>query len=294
MNVIDWNMCAREWPHLKGLNFPQLGLRPIVDLLIGLDCADLHYSFKDIRGRPGQPIARLIPLGWTCIGALGDVCLNDSRSHFARTYFVSDQNSVEDVNVILRQFWDSGGVESASVLTIEEKMAVEKVERSVNFEGRYQVAIPWRDNLNKLSLPDNYKMAFQRLQNLEKRLTRDPEVASAYGEIIEKYLDKGYVRKIDNFEEKPIVRWYLPHFAVVRNDCTTTKTRVVFDASAKFNGVSLNDMICQGPKLQRELIDVLLRFRRYPVAIICDIAEMYLRIELCPEDRSVTDFYGEI
>ena len=96
---------------------------------------------------------------------------------------MSDQNSVEDVNVILRQFWeiDSGGVESASVLTIEEKMAVKKVERSVKFiEGRYQVAIPWRDNLNKLSLPDNYKMAFQRLHNLEKRLTRDPEVASAY------------------------------------------------------------------------------------------------------------------
>ena len=95
---------------------------------------------------------------------------------------MSDQNLVEDVDIILRQFWeiDSGGVESASVLTIEEKMTVEKVERSVKFiEGRYQVAIPWRDNLNKLSLPDNYKMAFQRLQNLEKRLTRDPEVASA-------------------------------------------------------------------------------------------------------------------
>ena len=293
MLYVDWNICAREWPHLEGLNFPQLGPRPIVDLLIGLDCADLHYSFKDIRGRPGQPIARLTPLGWTCIGALGDVCLKDSRSHFARTYFVLDQNSVEDVNVVLRQFWeiDSGGVENASVLTIEEKMAVEKIERSVKFiEGRYQVAIPWRDNLSKMSLPNNYKMALQRLQNLEKRLIRDPKVASAYGEIIEKYLDKGYVRKIDNFEEKSIVKWYLPHFAVVRNDRATTKTRVVFDASAKFNGVSLNDMIYQGPKLQRELIDVLLRFRRYPVAIVCDIAEMYLRIELCPEDRSCHRF----
>ena len=82
----------------------------------------------------------------------------------------------------------------------------------------------------------------------------------------------------------------MPHFAVVRNDCATTKTRVVFDASAKFNGVSLNDTICQGPKLQRELIDVLLCFRRYPVAIVCDIAEMYLRIELCPEDRSCHRF----
>ena len=82
----------------------------------------------------------------------------------------------------------------------------------------------------------------------------------------------------------------MPHFAVVRTDRATTKTRVVFDASAKCNGISLNDMICQGPKLQRELIDVLLRFRRYPVAIVCDIAEMYLRIELCPEDWSCHRF----
>ena len=49
-----------------------------------------------------------------------------------------------------------------------------------------------------------------------------------------------------------------PHFAVVRNDRVTTKTHMVFDASAKCNGVSLNDMIHQGPKLQNELFDVLL------------------------------------
>ena len=288
MNVIDWNTCAREWPHLKGLNFPQLGPRPIVDLLIGLDCADLHYSF---RGRPGQPIARLTPLGWTCIGALSDIRLNDPKTYFARTYFASDQVTMEDVNVVLRQFWEieSGGVESLPTLTTEEKMVVEKVEKSIKFiDGHYQVAIPWKEN--KLSLPDNYKMAFQRLQNLEKRLTRDPDVATAYSETIEKYLDKGYVRKIEMFEEQPTVKWYLPHFAVVRTDRATTKTRVVFDASAKCNGISLNDMICQGPKLQRELIDVLLRFRRYPVAVVCDIAEMYLRIELCPEDRSCHRF----
>ena len=60
---------------------------------------------------------------------------------------------------------------------------------------------------------------------------------------------------------------------------------MVFDASAKYKGVSLNDMIHHGPKLQNELFDVLLRFRRYPIAVVCDIAEMYLRIELNPDDR---------
>ena len=65
---------------------------------------------------------------------------------------------------------------------------------------------------------------------------------------------------------------------------------MVFDTSAKCNGVSLNDMIHQGPKLQNELFDVLLRFRRYPIAVVCDIAEMYLKIELGPEDRSFHRF----
>ena len=57
INVVDWNCCAKEWSHLKGLQFPKMDPRPIVDVLIGLDCADLHYSYRDIRGKPGQPIA---------------------------------------------------------------------------------------------------------------------------------------------------------------------------------------------------------------------------------------------
>lgn len=61
--------------------------------------------------------------------------------------------------------------------------------------------------------------------------------------------------------------------------------RIVFDASARYEGHSLNDLIHQGLKLQRELFDVLLRFRRQPVALACDIAEMYLRIGIAHEDK---------
>ena len=46
----------------------------------------------------------------------------------------------------------------------------------------------------------------------------------------------------------------------------------------------MNDAIHQGPKLQQELYQVLLRFRKLPVALICDIAEMYLQIKLYPQD----------
>ena len=79
-------------------------------------------------------------------------------------------------------------------------------------------------------------------------------------------------------------------FAVIKSDKETTRTRIVFDASAALNGISLNDIIHQGPKLQRDLVNVLMRFRRYPVAIIGDISEMYLQVKVKEEDRSLFRF----
>ena len=114
-------------------------------------------------------------------------------------------------------------------------------------------------------LPDNFAMAMHHLQNTEKRLQKSPELAKVLPE-----------------EEKPDQLWYLPHFPILRPDKSTTKVRVVFDASAKCEEVSLNDFLLQGPKLQNNLFAVLLR--RDPVALMCDIKEMYLQIKLNPSD----------
>ena len=64
----------------------------------------------------------------------------------------------------------------------------------------------------------------------------------------------------------------------------------MFDASARANGGSLNDEILPGPSLQNSIFDVLLRFRRYPVALACDVKEMYLQIKTPPSDRSYFRF----
>ena len=136
-------------------------------------------------------------------------------------------------------------------------------------------------------------MAEKRLYNLERRLFREPEIAEEYKKIIGKHLEKGYVTKVPLMEDNQAVRWYLPHFPVVKKDRSTTEVRIVFDASAKYNNVALNDVIHQGPKLQNDLFNVLLRFRRYPIALACDIAEMYLRVELYPKDRPYHQFLWE-
>ena len=47
MAVVDWNSYKRRWPHLRNIDFPRSDTRPIVDILIGLDCADLHCALKE-------------------------------------------------------------------------------------------------------------------------------------------------------------------------------------------------------------------------------------------------------
>ena len=129
-------------------------------------------------------------------------------------------------------------------------------------------------------------MALSRLRSTERNLKKDSRVAEEYRATIQAYVEKGYLRKVPSDEQPLDNVWYLPHFPVVRMDKTTTKVRIVFDCAAKCNGISLNDMIHAGPKLQQDLFNVLVRFRRNPVDIACDIKEMYLQIEIDEQDRS--------
>ncbi|XP_036345870.1 uncharacterized protein LOC118755131, partial [Rhagoletis pomonella] len=74
--------------------------------------------------------------------------------------------------------------------------------------------------------------------------------------------------------------YYIPHHAV------TTKFRVVFNASAPTStGVSLNDIQLVGPALQDSLSSILLRFRRFRVAITADIEKMFRQVLVAPEHR---------
>ena len=77
----------------------------------------------------------------------------------------------------------------------------------------------------------------------------------------------------------------------MKESSTTAKLRVVFDASARTTtGYSLNDTLMVGPTLYPDTIDVLLRFRSYPVAITADISKMYRAVGLSSADRDLHRF----
>ncbi|XP_068206201.1 uncharacterized protein [Palaemon carinicauda] len=73
--------------------------------------------------------------------------------------------------------------------------------------------------------------------------------------------------------------WYLPHHGVY-NQRKPDKIRVVFDCSAKFNGISLNGQLLQGPDLTNSLIGVLTRFREHQVAFTCDVESMFYQVKV--------------
>ena len=178
MKAIDWSICAKEWPHLLCLEFPKSGPRLTIDVLIGLDCADLHFSFQDIRGVPGQPVARLTPLGWTCIGALRNSKQININTNFAHTYFSAGQTDMEKINLMLQKFWevDTSGIEQVPLLDTEDKVVLDMAEESIKYNTcSYEIAIPWKEK--SIGLQNNVEMAEKRLHNLERKLHKEPEIA---------------------------------------------------------------------------------------------------------------------
>ena len=68
--------------------------------------------------------------------------------------------------------------------------------------------------------------------------------------------------------------WYLPHFGLYYPK-KKDKIRVVFDAAAESNGMSFNKLLLSGPDLTNNLLGVLLRFCKDPVALAADIEQMF-------------------
>ena len=110
------------------------------------------------------------------------------------------------------------------------------------------------------------------MASTEKKLFKDEELAGRYSNIFGQYLEKEYISKKDNLKKDKTI-WYLSHFPVIYNG----KVRGAFDAASKTNVLCLDDVIHQSSKFQN-LCAVLRRFRIYLVALVCDVAEMYLRI----------------
>lgn len=78
---------------------------------------------------------------------------------------------------------------------------------------------------------------------------------------------------------------YTPHHPICRSSSQTTKIRAVFHASVlSSNGTSLNDHLKIGPRLQTNLLIVIINWRTYQFVYTADIARMYRQILIDEQD----------
>lgn len=81
-----------------------------------------------------------------------------------------------------------------------------------------------------------------------------------------------------------------PYCQPIVNPRKPERLRRVYDASAVFNGSSLNSALYKGPDLLPSLLGVLLRFCEKPIAVVVDIQEMYHQILVLDRDKAALRF----
>lgn len=94
--------------------------------------------------------------------------------------------------------------------------------------------------------------AISQFKRNESRLLKTPVLKTQYDGVLQEYSDLDHMTRVsENNTTPPHMLYYLPHHAVVKPDSTTTKLRVIFNASSPtLNGVSLNNVLYTGPVQQ--------------------------------------------
>ena len=154
-------------------------------------------------------------------------------------------------------------------------------------EDNYWVA-PLPFHSPQIRLPDNKEQAKQRLFSLQRTFQKKPGMKEHFFDFMQKVIENHQA------EPAPPLKpgeecWYLPIFGVYHPQ-KPDKIRVVFDSSAQYSNISLNDVLLTGPDLNNTLIGVLLRFRKERIAITADIEQMFYCFMVKEDHRNYLRF----
>ncbi|XP_024877647.1 uncharacterized protein LOC112458304 [Temnothorax curvispinosus] len=243
------------WPHLRDLLLadpdPSCN-RPIHVVLIG---ADLYGSLllDGLRQGPvGTPTGQLTVFGWIVSGPASTACPAGESAPVL--------NCVSCEDSLIQSFWEDESIPSQNPLTKEEERCKNHFAstHSRDSQERYIVRLPFKNGPPHIG--DTFRKASFLYSKMERRLSQKPEIAAQYHDFLKEYESMGHMEEVhyDELSRYPSV--YIPHHFVLRESSTTTKLRVVFNASSKSDDkTTLNDFLMAGPKLQQDIAAIILR-----------------------------------
>ncbi|XP_063380310.1 uncharacterized protein LOC134666933 [Cydia fagiglandana] len=254
-------------------------------IVIGQDNWHLIISRQIIDGPPNLPVASLTRLGWVLHGP--------DRTRRAAVQLVghAKPNTADDeaLQLVKRHSEvESLGVSQKLPRADPHQRALDLLEATcekIPGEQRYRSGLLWRSNDEKL--PNNQAQALQRPYSLERKLDHDAKLKAEYAKCM--LLDKGYAEKMDSPPPPEAPRtWPLAHFPTFHPQ--RGKMRLVWDTAATACERSLNSALLAGPDLLKSLFGVLMRFRESKIAVLADVKQMFLQIEIIEQDRDTLRF----
>ncbi|XP_043865026.1 uncharacterized protein LOC122757290 [Drosophila mojavensis] len=248
-----------------------------IDLLIGAETFFEILAVGQIKLGPNLPMLQKTLLGWIVSGRYNG---GQQQTH---CYSLSQE---ESINNNLERLWRIEDLSKPiDKFTPEQLQCEQMFTRSVRqqADGRIIVRLPFKDDPRHLG--SSYESAKLRFESLERRLNRNPELKAAYIAFLREYEDLNHMSLVHSPRlDEP--HNYIPHHCVFKPNSTSTKLRVVFDASNRTSSQqSLNDLLMVGPTIQTDLYTLLLRFRTYKYALTADVVKMFRQVLVDYRDR---------
>ncbi|XP_055590331.1 uncharacterized protein LOC129742458 [Uranotaenia lowii] len=225
-----------------------------IDMIIGAAHFYAYLKPGRLQLAANGPLLTETVFGWLATGKFNMKAEQANQKSTATCHVAT----VVPVEELLTRFWkieDVGG----SDYSIDEQSCENYYRYTTDRDssGRYIVRVPKHPEFEQM---------------LERRLEKDADLKSQYHDFMREYIELGHMDLVPP-ESENVKSCYLPHHPVLKESSSTTKLRVVFDGSAKTStGHSLNDSLLVGPVVQDELLTIIIRFRKYPIALVADIA----------------------
>lgn len=278
-NMPTTNIPVNQWSHIANLNLadPHFNISGPIDMLLGADIFPLVLKQGHLTGHGNEPTALNTIFGWILMGKI-----TYESPPLINSFLTSLEASLD---FTLKRFWELEEIPQKITISPEDKICEEIFKNTYTRDnsGRFTVSLPFQGPEPVFS--DTRSQALRRFYSLERRLLQNSSLYLEYSNFMKEYLLNGHMEAVGN-STIPNKNYYIPHHCVFNPNSSTTKLRVVFDASAKSQqGPSLNDTLLVGEKLQNDIITILLNFRLHPFVFTADIKQMYRQISITENHR---------
>ncbi|CAG9090548.1 unnamed protein product [Plutella xylostella] len=269
----SYSFAEPQWKFFDEIKLadPKFNISSPVDILFGADIYSKVLMEGIYRAGENLPMAQQTQLGWILSG-------NVSKTFHCNITMFDTQD--------IQQFWEIEDISDSTPLTSADQKVMDFYENTTRRlpDGRYEVRLPMKEHFEQ-QLGSSKGKAIAQFENLERKLSKQPNIASEYKAFMDEYRELGHMKPAQS-NSRP--EYHLPHHCVLREESSTTKLRVVFNGSARgTNGHSLNDLMESGPNLQQDMLSLLIKWRKHRFVITADIEKMFRQTWIHPEDQKL-------